>query len=140
MIAKLEIARSLAEKKYSGTLAFEFEADKELIELPYAEVSSPVKAELSYEILEDNSVRVFGTIGYKLKGLCSRCLKETERSVSYEAEGYFVPQGAKGEDGDYVYSGKTIDLSEFLRDELAFSLPMTLLCSDTCKAPTYRED
>lgn len=140
MIPKIEIARNLAEKQYSGILAFEFEAEKDLVEIPYTEVSSPVKAELSFEILEDDSVKVAGTIEYTLKGLCSRCLKETEQKIVFETEGYFVPQGKKGEDGDYSYDGKAIDLSEFMRDTLAFSMPMALHCSENCKALAYGKD
>ncbi len=140
MIPKLDVKRLLAEKKYAGDLSFDFEAEQDLLEIPFAEIVSPVRALLSFAILEDNSVEIKGKLVFTLKGLCSRCLKETEREYEGEAEGYFVPSGGKGEDGDYPYSGGMIDLREFLRDALAFSLPASLLCGENCTAPGYKED
>lgn len=140
MIPKLDVGRLLAEKKYSGELAFEFEAEKGLTGIPYAEIFAPVKASLHYEILQDESVEITGRIVFTMKGLCSRCLKETETTIDAPAEGYFIPRGGKGEDGDYDYSGGMIDLNEFLRDALVFSMPASLLCSENCTAPEYKED
>lgn len=140
MIPRLDIRRLSAEKKYSGELAFTFEGEAELIEIPYVAFDSPITAELRYEILEDDSVEVKGTLSYMLKGLCSRCLKETRQRVAYEAEGYFIPAGGKGEAEDYSYSNGVIDLREFLRDAVLFSMPAGFHCSESCSAPDYRED
>ena len=140
MMPRLDVRKLSAEKKYSGDLAFEFEAEEDLIDIPYVSISAPVKAELHYEILEDDSVEVKGSISYPLKGLCSRCLKETVMNVSGEVEGYFIPSGGKGEAEDYSYSNGFIDLREFLRDAVMFSMPAGLLCSEDCTAPDYKED
>ena len=119
-------------------LSFTFEADPSLVEIPYVSPSSPVEANLHYEILEDDSVEISGSLAFSLKGSCSRCLKETEQRVSGEVEGYFVPNGEDGE--DYSYSNGVIDFGEFLRDSLIFLMPERLVCSETCAAPEYKED
>ena len=140
MVPRLDIRKLCAEKKYSGDLDFTFEAEDELLEIPFVSFSSQVAAKLRYEILEDDSVEVKGTVSFSLKGLCSRCLKETERTFTGEAEGYFIPTGGKGEAEDYSYSNGFIDLREFLRDAVLFNMPAGLLCSEDCTAPDYKED
>lgn len=140
MIPHLNVRRLSAEKKYSGKLMFSFEGDQQLIEIPYVSFSSPVRTELAYEILEDDSVEVKASFSYHLQGLCSRCLKETEQKISFESVAYFIPEGGKGQDDDYFYRNGVIDLSEFLRDAVLFSMPAGLLCSEDCSAPDYKED
>ena len=136
----LDVRKLNTEKKYSGDLLFEFEGEQDLIDIPYVSFSSPIKAELHYEILEDDSVEITGKVTFSLKGLCSRCLKETECEVIGEADGYFVPRGGKMEAEDYTYANGMIDLREFLRDTVLFSMPANLICSETCRAPDYKEE
>ena len=138
MALKLDVRRANAEKKYAGELYDSFEGDGSLIGIPFVAFSSPVEARLHYEILEDDSVEISGVISFTLKGSCSRCLKETERRIEGEAEGYFVPDGERGE--DYSYSNGVIDFDEFLRDSILFIMPARLVCSETCAAPDYKED
>ena len=140
MVPRLDIRKLIAEKKYAGDLVFAFEAEENLVDIPYVTISSPVNAELRYEILEDDTVEVKGTVSFTLKGLCSRCLKETEQRIVGDAEGYFIPEGGKGEEEDYTYSNGFIDLREFLRDAVMFIMPAGLLCSEDCTAPDYKED
>ena len=140
MIPSLDVRRLNAEKKYTGNLDFDFEAEENLVEIPFVKFSSPVIAKLHYEILEDDTVEVKGEISFSLKGLCSRCLKETEQIIKGEVEGYFVPTGSKGEEEDYFYSNSFIDLREFLRDAVMFTMPAGLYCSEDCTAPDYNQN
>ena len=140
MMRGIDVRRCNAEKNYAGELVFEFAGEEELLDIPYVAFSSPVEAKLHYEILEDDSVEVRGTVSFSLKGECSRCLKMTERRFTGEAEGYFVPRGAKGAEEDYSYSNGVIDLGEFLRDAVLFAMPARLTCSDGCTAPDYKAD
>lgn len=133
---KIDVRKCNAEKRYAGDLTLEFEGDDSLIDIPFVAFSSPVKADLHYEILEDDSVEVTGKVSFSLKGLCSRCLKETERSFSEEAEGYFSP--VEGEE-DYCYRNGVIDLGEFLRDAVLDALPAGLICSEDCTPPAYKK-
>lgn len=140
MIPRLDIRKLCAEKKYEGELVFDFEAEQNLVDIPFVSISSPVSVALNYRILEDDVVELCGSLSFMLKGLCSRCLKETEKRISGEAKGYFVPVGGKGEEEDYSYSNGFIDLREFLRDAVMFIMPAGLLCSEDCTAPDYKED
>ncbi len=138
MAFKLDVRRANAEKKYAGELSFTFEADASLVEIPFVSISSPVEATLHYEILEDDSVEITGSLAFSLKGSCSRCLRETQQRIVGDVEGYFVPDGEDGE--DYSYSGGVIDFGEFLRDSVIFLMPARLVCGDSCAAPDYKED
>ena len=138
MVPKLDVRRANAEKKYAGDLSFTFEADPSLVEIPFVSFSSPVEAKLHYEILEDDSVEIEGSLAFSLKGSCSRCLKETQQHVSGSAEGYFVPDCEDGE--NYSYSNGVIDFGEFLRDSVIFLMPTRLVCGENCAAPDYKED
>lgn len=135
MVPTLDVRRCNAEKKYAGELRFGFDPDPTLVDIPYVAFSSPVEADLHYEILEGDWVEVKGTLSFSLKGLCSRCLKETEQRLTAEAEGCFIPEG-NGSD-DYAYRNGIVDLTEFLRDAVLGALPNGLYCSDTCSAPEY---
>ena len=128
MVPKIDVRNSVAKKIYAGELTFEFEAEQDLLDIPYVSFDSPVRAELKFEIFQDDSVEVKGRIAYVLKGLCSRCLGEAEQEIVFEAEGVFV--ATEPEDEEYSYRNGRVDLSEFLRDCVAFSLPQRLLCDD----------
>lgn len=127
MIPKIDVRRSVARKKYEGELSFEYSADGSLIDIPFVGFSSPVKADLRYEIFEDDSVEVTGTVTFSMKGGCSRCLGETEQTFTGEVDGLFVKNG--DEDEDFVYSDM-VDLTDLLRESVLFALPSKFLCGE----------
>ena len=131
MVPKLDVRRCNAEKKYAGELSFAFEGDETLVEIPYVTIASPVTGTFRYEILEGDVVEVKGRLSFLLKGLCSRCLSETEQRIESDAEGYFFPNGDGKE--DYSYSNGVVDLEEFLRDSVMFALPGVLHCEACLK-------
>ncbi len=127
MVPGINVRTELARKNYTGKLEVCYGADKSLTGIPYAEISSPVRAALHYEIFADDKVEVAGRISFSLKGLCSRCLADAEEEIGYAAEGVFAPE-PRGE--EYGYSNGFIDLGEFLRDSVLFALPSKLLCKN----------
>lgn len=129
MVPKIDVRNSVARKNYTGELDFAFEAEEDLLEIPYVSFSSPIHAALRYEIFEDDSVELKGSISFTLKGLCSRCLSEAEREVVFEVEAVFVK--GEPEDEEYEYINGSVDLSEFLRDSVLFAIPSKVLC-DRC--------
>ncbi len=129
MVPVIDVRSSVARKIYAGELSFEFEADGQLLEIPFTRFSAPVQADLTYEIFTDNAVEVRGNITIALQGACSRCLAEAGRTFVREAEALFVPGEPRGE--EYGYTGGVVRLEEFLRDTVAFALPSRLLC-DAC--------
>ena len=134
-MVEIDVKRALALSKPSGNLSFEYVADDALIDIPFVSFSSPVKAELHYEIDGEEKVFVTGRVSFCLKGACSRCLKETEREVSSEVSALFIPNGEDGE--DYAYSNGRVKLDEAVRDFVAFALPSSFLCGDDCEIPAF---
>lgn len=132
----IDVREALARRNYEGELSVRFEGDDSLIDVPFVSFSSPVEAKLRYRIFENEEVEVKGSISFSLKGLCSRCLSETERSFSGEVDALFVPDPAE-EGEDYGYTGGKVRLEEALRDALMFALPQRLECETECKLPEW---
>lgn len=130
MVPEIDVRSSVARKIYAGELVFEFEAEEGLLDIPFVVFSSPVKAELRYEICEDGAVEVEGKISFFLKGSCSRCLSETTRRIEEDATALFLP--GKPQDVEYGYTNGVVRLGEFLRDTVMFAIPSRLLC-ETCE-------
>ena len=126
MIPEIDVRGCIARKTFEGTLAFSYEADESLLDIPFVKIAGPVQVRLNYRISEDFSVEVTGTLAFTLEGSCSRCLEEASSDIVYEAEAYFV----RGEDDGeaYGYTNGRVRLEEFLRDSLMFALPARLLC------------
>lgn len=132
----LDVRKCNVRMEYEGDLSFETAAEREWLDIPYVEFSSPVKAELRYEIAEDDSVVVTGRVTFSLKGLCSRCLAELEQTFSGEVDACFVPGDGDGE--EYGYKNGVVDFGECLRDAVLFALPSRLVCEGECKLPEWK--
>ena len=137
MMMTIDVRKCNAQKKYAGDLTGEFEADDALIDIPYVRFFSPVRAELHYEILEDDSVEVTGTLFFALEGACSRCLAQTEQKFEGSVDACFVPQG--GESEEYRYRNGVVDLQSCLNDALILALPGRLVCEPPCVALEWNE-
>lgn len=134
----IDVRKKISEGRYSETLNFEFAADEKLLSIPYAKFFSPAKVELTYWILEDDSLEVQGKVSYCLEGLCSRCLKETKTSVQEEFKAYFVPAGKRVDEDDYEYERDRVDFSPCIEDTILFSMPFSLSCGENCEGISYR--
>lgn len=132
---QIDVRKLNAQKKYAGDLSFGYDEDDGLIDIPYVKFSSPVSVSLHYEILEDDSVEITGSIAFSLKGACSRCLSETEQRFSGEVDAYFVTHG--GEEEDYRYQNGVIDLRDCLKDAVLLALPPRLVCGENCVVPSW---
>ncbi len=126
MIPEIDVRTLTAKKISEGALAFSFEPDADLLEIPYTRFEGEVKAELTYRIFEDDSVEVAGTLSFALSGACSRCLSDARAEFTGEVNGFFLPGESDGE--NYGYRFGKIDLTELMRDSVMFALPSRLLC------------
>ena len=126
----LDVKKLNGLKEYTGTAEFTFEPEAELIDIPYVSFAGNATAKISYEIFEDGAVEVRGNVRYRLKGLCSRCLKEAEMDVESPIDAVYLTED-NGE--DYAYNGNKIDLGELFNDTIVFSLPKVFTCGDGCK-------
>lgn len=133
---RIDVLRAQALGKWCGDLSFEYSADDSLLDIPFVSFSSPVSVSAHYEIFEDGKTEVTGTVRFRLKGSCSRCMQEAEREFSGEISALFVPNGQGDE--DYAYQNGRIDLDEAVRDAVAFALPSSFLCGNDCEVPTFR--
>lgn len=131
----IDVLRAQALNKTSGSLSLEFPADDTLIDVPFVSFSSDVSVSLDYDVGDDGKVQITGSVSFTLKGLCSRCMSETERRFTGEVNALFVPNGEGGE--DYAYRNGKIVLDEAIRDAVMFALPNSFLCEDGCEIPAF---
>ena len=112
--------------KTETSFFFEYPAEIK-VELPETELLSPVTLDGEAFITGTAQAEVEGEITFTLKGECTRCLKEAEKTFVVELEESFGTS-----DGYPVVSGK-IDLSKTVEDIIIMNTPVTFLCKDDCK-------
>jgi uncharacterized protein len=83
-------------------------------------------------------ITVYGTIRFSIVSLCARCLRDVDIVLSPEVNLVLSPQHHDWErddkDVDYeTYSGDEFDLGSYLREVIAMSLPVKVLCQEECK-------
>lgn len=122
-------------RKYSGELHFTLQADQNLVTIPMVKIASEVAVDGNYEIFDDDSVEVKGTVRYLLQGACSRCLKPAEKWVEAEWNACFVKGESDGE--TYSYQKNIVNLDESVNDTVMLSMPHVLLCEETCEGISY---
>ena len=134
-MVNIDVLRAQALGRLNGDLAFETAADESLLCIPFVAFSTPVFVTAHYEIFDDGKVEVTGSVRFGLKGLCSRCMKESEQEISGELNALFVPECDNGE--DYAYFNGKIKLDEAVRDAVMFALPNSFLCGQNCVLPAF---
>ena len=128
----IEVKRLIALKKYVGNFAYDCPPPEGKLILPLAKVECSLKVEGEYEIYDDDSVGVSIKISYKLKGQCSYCLAEAEKSVAYSYEALFVPD--KNDADNYYYDGARLNIQPAVDDAFVFSQPEVLLCTSCAQS------
>ena len=128
----IEVKRLIALKKYVGNFQFNMAPPTDKLILPLAEVDGDINVEGEYEIYDDDSVGVSIKISYKLKGQCSYCLAEAEKSVAYSYEALFVPD--KNDADNYYYDGARLNIQPAVDDAFVFSQPEVLLCTSCAQS------
>ena len=132
----IDIRKLNAQKKYSGSMEFEYSAPESLIEIPFVKFASPVKISFEYDLLEDDSLEIRGSVFYRLEGQCSRCLKEAATDVEGDLDAYFQP--CKDYE-DYGYTNGIVDLTKAVEDAIMASMPFSLSCGEDCEEIRYSE-
>ena len=132
----IDIRKLNAQKKYSGSMEFSYTAPEELLDIPFVKFASPVVVKFDYELYEDDSLEIRGSISYRLEGQCSRCLKETSQEIEGEIDAYFQPV-KNGE--DYTYTNGIVDLTKAVNEAIMASLPFTLSCGEDCEGISFHE-
>ena len=133
----IDIRKLNAQKKYSGTMEFEYSAPETLIEIPFVKFVGPVKIVFDYDLYEDDSLEIQGTVSYRLEGQCSRCLKEAAQNVVGEINAYF--ENRKDYE-DYGYTNGIVYLENAVNDAIMASMPFTLSCGEDCEGLSWTEE
>ena len=87
------------------------------------------------KVLKEISVR--GNIWFSIETPCARCLDTMDLILESEVNLILLPEylpHEKDEDIDFeTYKGDEIDLGGYLRELIAMSLPIKVLCVEECK-------
>lgn len=132
----IDIRKLNAQKKYSGSMEFSYTAPEELLDIPFVKFATPVTVKFDYELYEDDSLEIRGSISYRLEGQCSRCLQETSQEIKGEIDAYFQP--VKNAE-DYTYTNGIVDLTKAVNEAIMASLPFTLSCGEECEGISFHE-
>lgn len=130
----IDIRKLNAQKKYKGSMEFIYSAPETFIEIPFVKFAAPVKIVFDYELYEDNSLEIRGTVSYVLEGQCSRCLKETKMQVEGELDAYF--ENRKDYE-DYGYTNGVVNITQAVEDAIMASMPYSLSCGEDCETISY---
>ena len=105
---------------------FEYVSDLQ-VALPETELAPPVKVQGELFLTGENKAEVTGDVTFTLKGECTRCLKETEKTFVVEFAEVF------GEENGYPVVSGRIDLKKAVEDIIILNTPVAFLCKDDCK-------
>lgn len=130
----IDIRKLNAQKKYSGHMGFEYSAPETFIQIPYVKFAAPVKVSFDYELYEDDSLEIRGTVSYTLEGQCSRCLRKTQEVIEGELDAYFEP---RKDYEDYGYTNGMVNLTQAVEDAIMASMPYVLSCGGDCEGISY---
>ncbi len=132
----IDIRKLNAQKLYSGRLEFSYSAPESLIEIPFTRFVAPVCVSFDYDLYEDDSLEIRGTVSFKLEGQCSRCLKDASQEVVGELDAYFEP---RKDYEDYGYTNGIVDLTKAVEDAIMACMPFSLSCGEDCEGIRYSE-
>lgn len=89
-------------------------------------------------VLKEISVR--GELWFSIESPCARCLKDVDLTLKPEVGLVLSPgqvSGAEQGQGENIhhetYIGDEIDISDYLRELVAMSLPVKMLCDEECE-------
>lgn len=74
-------------------------------------------------------------ISFDFFGICDRCAEDIEKSYSFDVKKIVVShlENEEDDEGYIVLENETLDLDDFVYQEIQLFLPQKMLCSDDCK-------
>ncbi len=125
----LDLRKLKRSGKDSSDFFFEYFPQKELVDIPSAEIDGAVKVNGTVTLTGEHSCYVEGEVVFKLRGECTRCLKDAEQEFLAE---FAEALEHDNEDG-YSLKNDTVDLSVIVDDVIAMNIPVSFLCDEDCK-------
>lgn len=92
----------------------------------------PVALEASL-VYDGEGFDAAGTVRTMIQSECARCLAPVNLPVTVAFQERFVKGEGDPAQEAYCFAGDELDFSELVRDCLLLNLPMSTLCSDSCK-------
>ncbi len=108
---------------------FEYNPENELIDIPGAKITQPIKISGEMILTGKHSAVVYGEITFVIEGECTRCLTQTERTFVVD----FEESCSSEEEGAYPVVNDKINLDRIVDDMVITNQPVTILCKDDCK-------
>ncbi len=127
MIIDLKNLNSIG--KTESNFFYEYISEEDLCDIPSVNICLPVKVSGTVILTGKHSASIDGEVCLVLKGDCTRCLKETEKTLVLNFE-EFVSQD--NTDGYKVVNDK-VDLSKIVDDLIIMNMPVSFLCKEDCK-------
>lgn len=125
----LDLRKLKRSGKDKSDFFFEYSPEKDLIDIPSAEIKGAVKVSGSVQITGDHSCYIEGEVVFTVKGECTRCLNDAENV--YVAE--FKEAVEENNPDGYSVKNDTVDLSIIVDDVIAMNVPVSFLCDENCK-------
>lgn len=110
--------------------SFEYLPENQIISIPNVVFSQPVKVSGKIMLSSKDSALVQAQVTFALKGECTRCLNETEKTFTVDFNELFEKNG---EDGVYEIVNDKVDLTKPVNDLLILEMPLNFLCREDCK-------
>ena len=108
---------------------FEYNPDKEIIDIPNVDFSGAVKIEGTVTLTGEHSAFIEGEVTFALSGECTRCLSQAHKEYVVELRESVDKDDLEG----YPLKNDTVDLSKMVDDLVAINLPVSFLCKEDCK-------
>ena len=107
---------------------FEYSPEKELSSESFLQLVNPVKVSGTVTLSGEHGAFVECNVCFKIKGSCTRCLKETEKEFSVEVRELCE----EGETDGYEIVHDRLDMSKIVEDAVIMNLPVSFLCREDC--------
>lgn len=115
--------------KDSEDFHFEYQPELELIDIPNATLSLPVRITGTVTLTGDHSCYIDGEVDFSVQGECTRCLKETVNRYVIE----FSETADNQAEDCYPVKNDTVDLTKIVDDVILINVPLSFLCKEDCK-------
>ena len=125
----IDVLKMKQEGNLSGEFNFEHTPSNDLISLPEATFSGPVKVN-AYVELDGKDVYADVRITYVIAGACSRCLESAQGEITHE---YSAKYSLFEEEDCYLYKSGKVDLASSVNEAIIVSQPTVIYCKEDCK-------
>lgn len=108
-------------------------------ELQSGEEGTRLASDIDVDIVLTKSLRevtVLGNLSFSIEAPCSRCLETVKLDLRPDIRLMLSPADKviDVDDIDHeTYRGDEVDLDDYLRGQIAISLPVKVICSEDCK-------